>query len=82
MSAGNEFFVPFTSNIDTTAEILKIREELKYTIGFLNSVEKKLDNQKFVGNAPENVLAIERKKQSDAILKIKNLEEKITSYSS
>jgi valyl-tRNA synthetase len=82
LSGGNEFFIPYSSNIDTAAEVLKMTEELNYTKGFLNSVEKKLNNQKFVSNAPENVLEIERKKQSDAIVKIKNLEEKIMSLSS
>jgi valyl-tRNA synthetase len=77
LSSGNEFFVPFTDKIDAATEIIKITEELNYTKGFLTSVEKKLGNEKFVSNAPETVLEIERKKQVDAIYKIQNLEEKL-----
>jgi len=74
-----EFFIPFGDNVDISAEIEKIEEELKYTKGFLNSVRKKLGNTNFVSNAPESVVAIEKKKQADAEEKIKILEQKITS---
>ncbi len=73
----NEYFIPISENIDVKAEKEKIKKELDYTIGFLNSVNKKLSNEKFVNNAPEQVLAIERKKQAEAASKIKVLEEQL-----
>jgi valyl-tRNA synthetase len=75
----NEFFIPFGEDIDVDAEIQKIEEELNYTKGFLNSVQKKLSNEKFVSGAPEQVVASERKKESDAVNKINILEEKLAS---
>jgi valyl-tRNA synthetase len=56
-----------------------LRQELEYTKGFLNSVVKKLSNERFVAGAPENVVAMEKKKQADAEAKIRVLEEKIAS---
>jgi len=70
----NEYFIPFVEEIDLEAEKVKIEEELKYTKGFLISVQKKLSNERFVNNAPEKVIEIEKKKESDAISKIKILE--------
>lgn len=75
----NEYFIPFTANVDVEAEKKKITEELNYTRGFLKSVEGKLSNERFVNNAPAQVLESERKKQQDAINRIKVLEEKLTS---
>ena len=74
---GNEFFVPFGDTIDVEAEKQKLSEELGYTQGFLKSVQKKLQNEKFVSGAPEQVVQIERKKEEDALSKIAILEEKI-----
>jgi valyl-tRNA synthetase len=74
-----EFFIPFGDNVDIAAEKEKIVEELEYTKGFLNSVRKKLGNTNFVSNAPEAVVASEKKKQADAEEKIKILEEKLSS---
>lgn len=76
---GSEFFIPFTANVDVEAEKKKIEEEINYTKGFLRSVEGKLNNEKFVNNAPPAVLEGERKKQADALERIKLLEEKLTS---
>jgi len=73
----NEFFVPFGDTIDVAAEKIKLTEELSYTKGFLKSVQKKLSNERFVGSAPEQVVAGERKKEADAIGKITILEDKI-----
>lgn len=75
----NEFFVPFSDNIDIEEEKKKMIEELEYSKGFLISVEKKLSNEKFVSNAPPQVLESERKKQADALSRIKLLEEKLNS---
>ncbi len=73
----NEYFVPFGDSIDLDAEREKLENELEYTKGFLNSVMKKLGNERFVAGAPEAVVASERKKQEDAESKIKVLEEKL-----
>merc|ERR1712243_475751 len=78
---GNEYFVPFGDAIDLKAEKEKLSEELKYTQGFLTSVQKKLQNEKFVSGAPEKVVAMERKKESDALSKIAILEEKLATLS-
>jgi valyl-tRNA synthetase len=75
----NEYFIPISGAIDIEAEIKKIEEELKYTKGFLMSVQKKLSNERFVSNAPEKVIAIERKKQADAEAKIETLEKSLAS---
>ena len=75
----NEYYIPFGENIDLEAEKAKMREELEYTKGFLQSVNKKLQNEKFVAGAPEQVLTMERKKESDALSKIKILEDKLAS---
>ncbi len=76
---GNEYFVPFGDAIDVDVEREKLTTELDYTKGFLKSVQKKLQNERFVGSAPDKVVDIERKKESDAINKIAILEEKIAS---
>ncbi|CAM4180773.1 valine--tRNA ligase [Zobellia roscoffensis] len=75
----NEYFVPISGAIDVEAEIKKIEEELKYTKGFLKSVQKKLSNERFVNNAPEKVITIERQKQADAEAKIETLEKSLAS---
>jgi len=72
-----EYFIPFSENIDKEEELQKLNADLKYAEGFLQSVLKKLSNEKFVNSAPESVIALERKKQSDAEDKIKILKEKI-----
>ena len=77
----NEYFVPISGAVDVEAEIKKIEEELKYTKGFLISVQKKLSNERFVNNAPENVIAVDRKKQADAEAKIETLEKSLASLS-
>lgn len=79
---GNEFIIPVPEEqTDTVAEHQKITEELNYTRGFLNTVVKKLSNERFVSSAPEQVVHIERKKQADAEQKIKILEEKLKQFS-
>lgn len=71
------FYVDLGDKIDIEEEIKKLEEELKYTKGFLTSVMKKLSNERFVNNAPAQVVDVERKKQADAETKIKALEEQI-----
>jgi valyl-tRNA synthetase len=75
----NEYFIPFGDAIDVDAEKAKLTEELNYTKGFLKGVQKKLSNDKFVAGAPDQVVAIEKKKESDALSKIAVLEDKLTS---
>ena len=70
-----EFSVPLHDNINVAEEIEKLEKELQYAQGFLASVEKKLSNERFVANAPEAVVAAERKKQADAQSKIATLQE-------
>ncbi|WP_343487774.1 valine--tRNA ligase [Allomuricauda sp. d1] len=76
----NEYFIPISGAIDVEAEIQKINEELKYTRGFLQSVQKKLSNERFVNNAPEKVVELERKKAADAEAKIETLEKSLASF--
>jgi len=75
----NEYFVPIHGAIDVEAEITKLQGELKYTKGFLASVRKKLSNERFVSNAPAQVIALERQKEADAIAKIETLEKSLAS---
>jgi valyl-tRNA synthetase len=72
-----EFYVPLEESVDKDAEILKLKEELAYNKGFLESVMKKLSNERFVNNAPPNVLQMERKKQMDAEAKISVIEKQL-----
>jgi valyl-tRNA synthetase len=67
---GINYTIPADAFVNVDDEIAKLEEELAYTQGFLKSVEKKLSNQRFVSNAPEAVVASERKKQADAEGKI------------
>ena len=69
----NEYFIPMGDDIDVEAEKMKLEEELTYTEGFLKSVQKKLSNERFVNNAPEQVIKIERQKEADALAKVETL---------
>ena len=72
-----EYAVQLGNLIDADAEIQKMEAELKHLQGFLVSVQKKLGNERFVANAPAQVVELERKKQSDAEMKIASLTENI-----
>ena len=74
-----EYAVPLGDMIDVAAEIEKMEAQLKHLEGFLAAVSKKLSNERFVANAPEAVVALERKKQSDSMEKIAALKESISS---
>ena len=65
-----EFFIPIDIAIDPEEERKNLTEELKYAKGFFQSVEKKLSNERFISNAPDQVIAMERKKAADAQEKI------------
>ena len=75
MVGTTEYAVPLGDLIDVTAEIEKAEAELKHLEGFLAGVMKKLQNEKFVAHAPEQVVALEKKKKSDAESKIATLKE-------
>ena len=75
---GDKFFITSDQAIDTSAQRKQLEEELNYYKGFLLSVEKKLSNEKFVQNAKPEVVDMEKKKQSDAMEKIRLLEESIS----
>ena len=72
-----EYAVLLGDLIDKDAEIQKIQTEIKHLEGFLSGVEKKLSNEKFIANAPQQVVELERKKQHDATTKIASLKESI-----
>ena len=73
----DEFFIPLGDAIDVEAEREKLKKEQQYHQGFLQSVEKKLGNERFVRNAPKAVVDIERKKKSDAEAKLAAIEEQL-----
>ena len=75
-----EYAVPLGDLIDKDAEIKKIESEIKRLENFLTGVEKKLSNERFVSNAPAQVVELERKKQSDATTKLASLRENLKSY--
>ena len=70
MVGTDEFAVPLGDLIDVAAEIEKAEAQLKHLEGFLMGVRKKLNNENFVAHAPEKVVALERKKESDSVEKI------------
>ena len=79
MVGTTEYAVPLGGLIDVEAELAKAEAKLKHLEGFLNGVKKKLQNERFVNNAPAAVVELERKKQSDAESKIATLKETIAS---
>ena len=76
-----QYFVPLAGMLDTEAERRKLAEDLTYYEGFLASVRKKLQNERFVQNAPEKVVANERAKEADAEAKIAALKAQIEALS-
>ena len=77
MVGTTEYAVPLGNLINVEEELKKLEADLKYQEGFLQSVLKKLSNEKFVSKAPANVIEMERKKQADAETKIAALKESI-----
>jgi valyl-tRNA synthetase len=75
----NEYFIPMGDAIDVEAEKAKLEEELTYTEGFLKSVQGKLSNERFVNNAPEQVIKNERQKEADALAKIETIKASLSS---
>ena len=77
MVGTDEFAVPLGDMIDVAAEIEKMETQLKHLEGFLAGVQTKLSNERFIQNAPEAVVALERKKESDSLEKIQSLKDSI-----
>jgi len=76
----NEYFIPIAlDNINIAEEQEKLNKELKRAEGFLFGIQKKLSNERFVNNAPETVLAVERKKEADTLAKIATLQKSLHS---
>ncbi|MEY3451680.1 MAG: hypothetical protein RL711_1506 [Bacteroidota bacterium] len=73
----DSLYIPLEGEVDMEKEKENMLKELEYNRGFLISVDKKLSNERFVSNAPEAVLNIERQKQADAIAKIKSLAQRL-----
>ena len=76
--AKSEYFIPINEAEDPEKKRKKLTQELDYARGFLRSVEKKLSNESFVSNAPENIINLERKKAADAHEKITLLEKSLS----
>lgn len=72
-----ELLIPLDANVNIQEEEERLKAELKYQQGFLAGIEKKLSNEKFVNNAPENVVALEQKKRQDALAKISVIQEQL-----
>ncbi|MBO0356490.1 valine--tRNA ligase [Hymenobacter sp. BT186] len=77
VTGGAEFFVPLEGQIDMGAEKARLEKELEYAVGFRDSVQKKLSNEKFVQNAKPDVLERERQKLADAEAKIATLQQSL-----
>ncbi|MDD3721491.1 MAG: valine--tRNA ligase [Lutibacter sp.] len=75
----NEYFIPMEADINAEEEKAKLLEELKYIEGFLQSVQKKLSNERFVSSAPEQVISNERNKEADALAKIETIKASLKS---
>ncbi len=76
----NEYFVPISlDNINVEEEIDKLTKELQRAEGFLKGIQKKLSNERFVNDAPEQVVALEKKKESDTLAKIETIKQSLAS---
>jgi len=73
----SSFFIPFGAAVDVDAEKEKIQKEIQHITGFLKAVQGKLSNERFVSNAPDAVVVLERKKESDALSKLDVLTSKL-----
>lgn len=69
----DKFFVMLNKTVNVEEECVRLKKDLEYQEGFLNTVNKKLSNERFVNNAPEKVVAMEKKKQADATSRIESI---------
>ncbi len=74
-----ELFVPLTGLVNVEEEIAKVEADLEYQRKFLEGVRKKLSNESFLAHAPEIIVAVERKKEADALSRIESLESQLNS---
>ena len=81
VSKNNEFYIPFNEFIDAEEEIIKLKNDIENRKGFLSRILKKINNEKFMANAPEKVVQLELKKKSDAESQIQILEDRIKNLS-
>jgi valyl-tRNA synthetase len=72
-----EFAIPLTGTLNLEEERERLKKDLQYNLGFLKSVQARLANEKFVANAKPEIIATERKKENDALSKIKSIEEQL-----
>ena len=77
LADNRKFFIPLQEEINVEEEIERIQKDIEYAEGFLNSVNKKLSNERFVNNAPDAVVANERKKQADGEERLRILKESL-----
>ena len=75
-----KMFVALGGMVDAEEEVAKLKKDLEHQRTFLDSVRKKLSNEKFVAHAPENVVAVEKKKEADCLLRIEAIEASLKSY--
>lgn len=73
----DEYFIPMDQNVDLPTEIEKLKKRLDYQKVFLSMVHKKLSDDRFVSSAPKHIVATERKKESDALQRIRLIEEQL-----
>ena len=78
MVGTDEFFIPLSETIDPVEEIKRLEKEKDYLVGFLNSVNEKLNNERFMANAKQDKIELELKKKADAEAKLKILEENLS----
>ena len=72
-----QFYIPLGDKVNVKAELMKLNKELEYNKGFLSTVMKKLGNERFVQNAPESVISMEKEKKDDAEARIQTIEKRI-----
>lgn len=75
-----EYCIPLEGNVNIEEEIKKLEKDKAYYEGFLQTVRKKLSNERFVANAPEKVVALERKKEADAMEKLAAIEQSLKAF--
>jgi valyl-tRNA synthetase len=78
IASTDEFYVPLSENVDPVAERARLEKEKEYLLGFLKSVNAKLNNERFMANAKPEVIDVEQKKRADAEAKLTILEENLT----
>ncbi|GGB30636.1 valyl-tRNA synthetase [Mucilaginibacter rubeus] len=77
LASTDEFYIPFSEEIDPVAECVKLKKEQEYLLGFLKSVNAKLGNERFMANAKPEIIEVEQKKKADAEAKLTIIEENL-----